>query len=79
MFNLKLASNLRENGIVVEMDYINNSLKQQFKLADRCKCKYIGIVGETERENNVIAVKNTLTGNQENVKIEELIKYIKGE
>ena len=79
MFNIALASKLRENGVVVEMDYINNSLKQQFKLADRCKCKYIGIIGETERENNVVAVKNTLTGTQENVNINDLIKYIKGE
>ena len=66
-----------EEGIVVELDYINNTMKQQFKLADRCKCKFIGIIGETERENNTIAVKNTKTGTQENIDIDKLINYLK--
>lgn len=74
---MKLASCLRENGIVVEMDYINNSLKQQFKLSDRVKSKFIGIIGETERESGIIAVKNTETGNQENINIDELINFLK--
>lgn len=74
---MKLASKLREEGIVVELDYINNTMKQQFKLADRCKCKFIGIIGETERENNTIAVKNTKTGTQENIDIDKLINYLK--
>ena len=74
---LKLSSLLRENNITVELDYINNSLKQQFKLADRCRCKYIGIIGENERENNTITVKNSLTGEQKKIEISNLINYIK--
>ena len=37
----------------------------------------IGIIGETERESGIIAVKNTETGNQENININELINFLK--
>ena len=76
-YNIKLGNELRNNGLTVEMDYVNNTLKQQFKLADRCKAKFIGIVGETERENNSIAIKNTSNGKQETVKVNDILGYIK--
>ena len=62
------------------MDYVNNSLKPQFKLSDRVNSKYIIVIGETERENKVAKIKNTLTGEQQDIDLDNLdniINYIK--
>lgn len=77
LFALSLCSKLRSEGLVCEIDYVNNVLKPQFKLSDRVNAKYIIIIGETERENNSVKIKNTLTGIQEEIKFDELINYIK--
>lgn len=74
--SMSLASYLRENNIPVEMDYSSISMKSQFKLSDRVNAKYIIIIGETERINKIYSVKNTALRTQENVKLEELIKYL---
>jgi len=75
--NISLGHKLRKLGLTVEMDYVHNNLKQQFKLADRCKANFIGIVGETERANNTISMKNTNTGKQELINVNDILDYIK--
>ncbi len=77
LFALNLVNKLRREGIVCEIDYVNNNLKPQFKLSDRVKSRLIGIIGETERNNNIINIKNPLTGEQENIKVDSLVEYIK--
>ncbi len=74
---LRLCRKLRSAGITCEMDYINNNLKPQFKLSERVKAMYIGIIGEEEREKEVITIKCPSKGTQEEIKVKELIKYIK--
>ncbi len=76
-YNLNLARKLRSLGLVVEMDYVNNTLKQQFKLSDRCKAHFIGIIGETERNSGTITIKNTASGKQEIININQILEYIK--
>ena len=77
LFALNLTNKLRQEGIVCEIDYVNNNLKPQFKLSDRVKSRFIGIIGENERNTNVVNVKNPLNGTQENVSVNDLIDYIK--
>lgn len=72
----KLAKFLRENGKTVEMDYVNTSLKSQFKLADRCGARFIVIIGETERNSGIFTVKDKLNNVQENVNKEDILEYI---
>lgn len=74
---MKLASVLRDNDLIIEMDYKNVSMKPQFKLCDKVNPKYIIIIGETERLNGIYTVKNSDTKVQENVKKEDLISYLK--
>lgn len=75
--SLILANLLRNNEIIVEMDYINTSMKTQFKLADRTNAKFIIIIGEEERNNNVVTIKNTITKTQETVKDIDVLSYLK--
>ena len=78
-YGLKLANDLRKEGIVVEMDYVNNSMKPQFKLSERNNSKYVGIIGETERNEGIITLKDTINRTQENIKVCDLIKKLRGE
>ena len=46
---LKETNYLRENGIRCEIEYKSNSMKSQFKLAERVNARFIVIIGENER------------------------------
>ena len=74
---LALANKLREKGIKAELDYASLSMKSQFKTAERLNAKYIAIIGEEERLNNTVNLKNTLTKEQITISQDDLIKYIK--
>lgn len=74
--SLRLANFLRKLGLVVEIDYVNYNMKNQFKLSDRLNAEFILIIGESERQNNEIAVKNVKEKSQINVNIKELLKYL---
>ena len=76
--SMKLASILRANDIQIEIDYNSISMKSQFKLAERVNAKYIIIIGEEERNTKIYTVKNTENRTQEKVKLEDLVKYIRG-
>ena len=76
--SLVIANQLRLAGLKVDLDYKNMSMKQQFKLCDRNNSRFILILGEDERLNNMITVKDKINNTQEKIKLEELENYIKG-
>ena len=76
--SMQVAAYLRENNIPIEMDYNSISMKAQFKLAERVNAKFIIIIGEEERNTKIYSVKNTENRTQERVKLEDLVKYIRG-
>ncbi|HQC89293.1 MAG: histidine--tRNA ligase [Bacilli bacterium] len=75
--SLQVASLLREAGYRCELDYAKTALKPQFRLADRAGAGAIVIIGEEERKNNVLTVKNAKTKNQETIPEENLLAYLK--
>ena len=72
----KLLMELRQYGLICDMDYQERGLKGQFKVADRLNSKYIAILGDDELKDNCINVKNTETGIQETIRISALYNYI---
>ena len=76
---LAIASQLRQAGLKVVANFTKRSLKSQFKSADRTHARHIIIVGEEELKNNTVNVKNTGTGVQETVSLEQLINKLQGE
>ncbi len=76
---LAIASQLRQAGMRVVANFTKRSLKSQFKSADRTHAKHIIIVGEEELKNNTVNVKNTGTGVQETVSLEQLSSKLQGE
>lgn len=72
-----LLNRLRKEGISSEMDYTGKKLKAQFKAADRSKAKFIAVLGEEELAQQIVNVKDTTTGEQIEVKLDELIQMMK--
>jgi histidyl-tRNA synthetase len=75
--SLKVCNLLRQNGFVSDMDYKNTNMKNQFKLADKLASRFIIIIGEEERKNKVVTIKDTLLKTQDIIKNEEIVLYLK--
>lgn len=73
----KLTHALRQQGLIVETDYLSKSMKAQMKAADKNHARYTVIVGDDELANNVAVVRDMRNSTQENVPIEEVINYVK--
>ncbi len=72
----KLLYDLRSQNYVADMNYTDKSFKGQFKQALRLEAKYIVILGEDEYQRGVASIKNTKTEIQEEVKLEDIVKYL---
>ncbi len=74
---VEVAAKLRESGINVQVNLENQKIAKKFKYANNLNVKYVFIIGEDEIKNNVVALKNMETGEQQTLKIEEAISLIK--
>lgn len=74
-YSLKVLNMLRMNGFNGDMDYMNRSLKSNFKQADRLNTKYIIIIGNDEIENNMVTIKNNETKESETVAFDDVVDY----
>lgn len=74
---LPIATKLREAGINTEVYLNDKKLKTKFKYADKLKIPYVVVLGEEEIKNNVVSLKNMITGEQCKVSIEDAINKIK--
>ena len=73
----EVATKLRENNINVQVNIEKQKIGKKFKNADNLNAKHVIIIGEDECKNNVVALKNMITGKQEILSIEEAIKILK--
>ena len=55
----------------------DKKFKNQIEYADKIKAKFSMIIGDDESKNQVVAVKNMQTGNQESVSVDDAIKMVK--
>lgn len=73
----EIATKLRESDIRVQINIEEQKLGKKFKTANHLNVKYVIVIGEDEVKNNVVALKNMLTGEQQTVTIKEAIEVIK--
>jgi histidyl-tRNA synthetase len=76
---LRLASQLRESGIVTEIFPDAGKLKKQMKYADQKQIPYVVLIGENEINSGSLTVKNMQSGEQVSFTIEQLIGKINAE
>lgn len=72
----KIANEIRKKDINTEVCYNRKNMKSMLNYANKLKIPYVVFVGEDEINNNVLTLKNMNTGNQEQIKIDEIEKYI---
>ena len=71
--SLKLANDLRAEGLRVLVYPEADKLGKQFKYADSINIPFVCVLGENELAENNISVKNLRTGEQETVAREEIV------
>lgn len=70
------ASTLCLEGVRVELDFGNRSLKSQMKRADRLGALYVLIVGEKELEEGAAILRNMTTREQVSINVEKIVESI---
>jgi len=73
LYAIKLAKQLREEGIFVEKDICERSIKAQFKYADKMKAKFVITLGDNEIETNMARLKDMDTGEEKEINLNEVL------
>ena len=73
---LPIANALRNVGICTEVYMDDKKIKTKFKYADKLKIPYVIVLGDSEIENNVLSLKNMVTGEQKTLSLEDTIQVI---
>ena len=74
---LKLLSKLRNACIRAEIYPENAKMKKQMGYADSKKIPFVALVGAEEMNQNMIKIKDMISGDQKLVSVEELIDMLK--
>jgi histidyl-tRNA synthetase len=77
IYSLPILRQIRQAGINAEIYPEAAKMKKQFKYADDKKIPFVAIIGADEMSNGTIALKNMQSGEQSNVRLEELISQLK--
>ena len=72
-----IAYRMRSEGIRAEGDSVGRSVKAQMKYANKIGAKYSVILGDNEIAEDTANLKNMETGEQEQIKVSELVEIIK--
>jgi len=76
-FCLSLANQLRENEIACEVyPDAGKKLGKQFEYANKKAIPFVCVVGSNELQSGVFAVKNMITGEQQQMNITEMISFL---
>ena len=77
-YAMRVVAALRANGITT-VPYLdaNKKFKNQIEFADKINADYSIIIGENERESEILAVKDMTAGTQQNLNLEQAINLLK--
>ncbi len=75
--SLKLLDTLRRAGIASDTDYEDKSLKGAMRKANDLGAKYVLILGEDELRKNILTLKDMASGEQKEIKHENLLQELK--
>jgi len=74
--SLKLLNRLRHQGVTCDTDYEGKSLKGSLRKANDAGARYTVIIGENELKKGVVMLKDMVSGEQEELKPEDLTKEL---
>ncbi len=64
---IRLAGQLRQDGIAVELEHRGVGVKAQLRRADKLGARYVVLIGEREIEANTVTLRDMQTGTQNSV------------
>ena len=73
---LEVGAIFRNNNINTDVYSEDKKIKAKFKYADKLRIPFVAIIGEDEEKNGTVSLKNMETGEQEELKIEEVVKKL---
>ncbi len=73
---LKLLDELRKAGIACDTDYEEKSLKGAMRAANDVGARYVLIIGEDELKKNIVTLKDMVSGEQKEVRPQDLKKEL---
>jgi histidyl-tRNA synthetase len=68
----KIVTDLRNQGYIIETDYMEKSIKAQMKYANKIGAKKTVIIGENELETQLVSVKDMETGENTQISLKEI-------
>jgi len=74
---LKIAQQLREAGIKVDIDLIGRGPSKNMNYANSLGIPYVLFIGEDELRQNRVKLKNMEDGKENFFSVDEVIKYFK--
>jgi histidyl-tRNA synthetase len=75
--SLALAQSLRAAGLRVDLYPEADKLGKQFKYASARSIPFVAVIGDDERAQGKVAIKDMTTGEQQAVSREELVKKLR--
>ena len=75
-YSIDICNELRLNGFIVDIDYNNRNLKNNFKNADRLNSKFVIIIGDEEKNSEILTIKDNITKEEFKVKNADLIDFL---
>lgn len=79
LFCLSLVTKLRNAGISSEIFPENTKMNKQMGYANAKKIPFVVIAGENEIKENMVSVKNMVSGEQSKIKTSELLTFLSNE
>ncbi len=71
-----LNQELRRAGVKSDMDYLDNSVGSQMKMADRQNAKYSFIIGGNELQKGVVTFRDMKSGEEEEIDIHNIVNKV---
>lgn len=74
---LKLAAQLRREGVNVELDFTDRKIDKQLKAAVKKRVAHVLFVGEEELKSEIYSLKNLESGNEAKLSLERIVSTIR--
>ena len=70
--SIKLANEIRELGLKVEVDLTKRKLKRSFEFADKENIPYVVVLGEDELNNKTFKIKSMCTSEEREISLDDV-------
>ena len=75
--SIEIAQSLRNEGISIDLDLLRRGIGKSLKYANSKNAKKVIIIGPTELENDSVTLRDMKAGDQEVVKISDIVSKLK--